>query len=132
MRKLSEIKGEDALDVLADVLEPIAEISSDAEFVKICRSGNKMQAIKHLLKEHKHEVLEVMAILDGEDADTYDPSLIKLPVMLLELFNDPELVSLFQFQDTVTSSGSVTENTEETETKSQASSATRKPRSKKK
>lgn len=114
MRKLSEIKGEDALDVLADVLDPIMDIATDEEFVKVIRSGDKKGAIKNLLKSHKKEVLEVMAILEGESPETYEPPLLKLPSMLLELFNDPELVSLFLSPDQVTSSGSATASIEET------------------
>ena len=133
MRKLSEIKGEDALDVLADVLDPIMEISADEKFVAMCRgNGKKSEIVKHLLKTHKREVLEVMAILDGEDPQTYAPPIVKLPVMLLELFNDPDLISLFQSQDTVTSSGSATENTEEIDKTRTASSNTSKRNAKKK
>ena len=132
MRKLSDIKGEDALDVLAKLLEPMIEISMDAQFVLLVRTKDKIGAVKYLLENHKEEIIAIMAIIEGEDPEKYQPSLVKLPSMLLELFNDPELLLLFQSQGTVTSSGSVMENTEETETKSQASSATRKPRSKKK
>ena len=133
MRKLSEIKGEDALDVLADVLDPIMEISADEKFVAMCRgNGKKSEIVKYLLKTHKCEVLEVMAILDGEDPQTYAPPIVKLPVMLLELFNDPDLISLFQSQDTVTSSGSATENTEETDKTRTALSNTSKRSAKKK
>ena len=117
MRKLSEIKGEDALDVLADVLEPVSVIAQDEEFVKAVRDKkfSKIEMVRYLLKNHKAEILKTMAIIDGKDVENYSPSIIELPVMLLDLLNDPDLLSLFTSQDTVTSSGSVTENTEETE-----------------
>lgn len=114
MRKLSEIKGEDALDVLANIVEEVAEISGDAQFVLLARTKNKMGMVKQLLKEHKREILNILAYIEGEEPETYEPSLIEIPKMLLEFFNDPDLVSLFQSQDTVTSSGSATESTEET------------------
>lgn len=117
MRKLSEIKGEDALDVLADVLEPVSVIEQDEQFVKAVREKefSKIEMVRYLLKNHKSEILKTMAIIDGKDVENYSPSIIELPVMLLDLLNDPDLLSLFTSQDTVTSSGSVTENTEETE-----------------
>lgn len=114
MRKLSEIKGEDALDVLADVLDPFVEIANDAEFVNIVRSGkNKLYIAKYLLKNHKTEVIQILAILDGQDVETYKPNVVQIPLMLLSLLNDPDLTVLFTSADTVTSSGSATENTEE-------------------
>ena len=114
MRKLSEIKGEDAFDVLAEILEPISVIATDEEFVSLVRNHNKIGAVKVLLKNHKKEALFVMAVLDEEDPETYAPSIVRLPSMILELFNDPELLSLFRSQGTVTSSGPATESTEET------------------
>lgn len=115
MRKLSEIKGEDALDVLANIVEEVAIISTDAQFVLLARTKDKMGMVKRLLKEHKSEILHILAYLEGAEPETYEPSLIEIPKMLLELFNDKDLISLFQSQDTVASSGSVMGNTEETE-----------------
>lgn len=114
MRKLSEIKGEGAFDILADLIEPIGEIAEDKTFVALIRAGQKTKAIKHAIKTHKKALIRAMAILEGENPDTYSPSLLRLPAMLLEVFNDPELVALFPSEQTVTSSGSATENTEAT------------------
>lgn len=113
MRKLSEIKGEDALDVLANIVGELAEITGDAQFILFARTGNKMGMVKRLLSEHKREILHVLAYIEGVEPETYEPSLIEIPKLLIELLNDPDLLSLFQSQDTVTSSGSATENTEE-------------------
>ena len=115
MRKLSEIKGEDAMDILADLIEPLAEFTQDQTFVDMVRKGDKIKAVSHAIKAHKKAVLTVMAVLEGEDPETYAPPLLRLPVMLLELFNDPELVALFPSAGTVTSSGSATVNTGENE-----------------
>ena len=115
MRKLSEIKGEDALDVLANIVEEASEICSDAQFVLLARTRDKMGRVKRLLKEHKKEILHVMAYIDGVDPDEFEPSIVQIPRMLIDLLNDPDIASLFFSQDTVTSSGSVTENTEEIE-----------------
>lgn len=114
MRKLSDIKGEDALDILADLIEPAAQFAMDDQFVKLVQGDNNLAAVKYAIKSHKKEVLAIMAILEGEDPKNYTPPLLRLPVMLLELLNDPELISLFQLQGTVTSSGPAMESTEET------------------
>ena len=125
MKKLSEITGEDALNVLADVLDPMIQVSTDEEFVDACRKRDKSKAIKCLLKNHSKEVLTVLAILDGADVENYNPSIVRIPALLVELFNDPDIVSLFTFRDTVTSSGSATESTEATEKRSEILSSTR-------
>lgn len=116
MRKISEIKGEDALDVLADVLEQLSIIFGDQEFAKLVRSGaSRMEEAKYLLKVHKKEILVIMAVLDEADPATYAPSVVQIPIKMMELLNDPDIHLLFPSLDQVTSSGSATANTEATE-----------------
>lgn len=112
MRKLSEIYGEDALDVLADLIEPISEFAQDKTFVDLIRKGEKVKAVQRAIKSHKKAVLSVMAILEDKNPEEYNPPLLRLPVMLLEIFNDPELLVLFPSEQTVTSSGSASGSTE--------------------
>ena len=112
--KLQDIKGERALTVLADLIDPIRELSGDAKFRKML-NGDKLEAVKYLLKNHTKTIITVLAILDGKNPNTYEPNLLTLPVMLLDFFNDPTVIELFGLQsqtDQSASSGSVTENTE--------------------
>lgn len=117
MRKLSEIKGEDALDVLAELIEPLAEFAQDKLFVDLVRRKEYLKACPYAIRSHKKALLRALAILEGVDPAEYNPSLIELPARLLEFFNDPELVLLFPSEQTVTSSGSASESTEEAEDK---------------
>ena len=116
--KLSDIKGEKAIEVLADLMEPAAEIMADEEVVKLARSGQKIKGISTALRKHKKACLTILALTEGENPETYSPSLLAIPKKALELLNDPELMSLFssQSQKEQTSSGSAMENTEEEET----------------
>lgn len=99
--KLSEIKGERALDVLADLIDPVSEIFGDKEIMTELQSGKApAKAIKLALKNHKRAVLDMMAAIDGEDPETYQPSLFVLPKRLLDLLNDPEVQQLFSSQET--------------------------------
>ena len=111
--KLSDIKGEKAIEVLADLLEPVTEIMADKEVVALVRSGQKVKGISAALKNHKKACLTILALTDGEDPATYSPSILSIPMKGLELLNDPELISLFssQSQKDKTFSGSATENT---------------------
>ena len=114
--KLSEYKGEDALDLLADLLEPVAAIMADKEIAALVKSGTqKVKLVSAIIKSHKKEVVEILAILDGENPKTYMEkiTLFTLPTRLLELLNDPELINLFTSQgqnSDKASSGSATES----------------------
>lgn len=117
--RLSDIKGEKALDVVADLIEPVAEIMSDKRIPPLLQSGkaaDRIKAIKIGIKEHKRSVISMMAILHDEDPETYQPSVLTIPVQLLELLNDPEVQALFgsqaQTSDGITS-GPASENIEE-------------------
>ena len=97
--KLSEIKGERALDVLADIIDPVAKICADESIKKAVNSNiPKLAIVRMLLKTHKKEVIEIMAYLDGEEPDKYEINLLTLPVKLLEIMNDPDMASLFTLQ----------------------------------
>lgn len=115
MKKLSEYRGEEALDVLADLIEPAAEIMRDKEVAAVFREKNAAGAISIALKKHKKAVLSIMARLEGENPDTYAPSVLALPMKLMDILNDPEFASLFTSQGQITektNSGSVSVTTE--------------------
>ena len=113
--KLDEIKNEQAIELLADMFDPIMEIASDDKIVSAARSDNKVLMVKHMLKDHARSVFELMALSEGMSADEYECNVLTLPIKLLELFNRPEFSFLFQSQGQKveeTSFGSATENTE--------------------
>lgn len=116
--KLSDIKGERALDVLSEIIEPVAEIAGDAAIRGVISNPRKrLDAIKIALKKHKHSVIQIMAALDGETYEQYVQHLnvLSLPAKLVEIFNDPEMLSLFGISaqtEQTTSSTSASENTE--------------------
>lgn len=123
MLKLSEIKGDNAIDVIADILEPVAVMLADKEVEKTIKS--KVPVIvkaQVILKRQKKAILEILAILNQVDPKEFNPSLIELPVMLMSVIQDieahPELKILFQSQGQMTtsvSSGAVMEPTQGTE-----------------
>ena len=116
MKKLSEYENEEALELLADTLVPITRISADEEFVKKFRSGNVMLAIQYVLKNHKNDVLTILARLEGVPLEEYKCNIFTLPLVLIKLINDPELMDFFASQGlkiNVESFGSAMVNTEE-------------------
>ena len=113
MRSLSEYRGEEALEVLANLIEPASEIMTDKEIAQLYNSGDRMKAIAVAIKNHKKAVIEVLAALDGQPADKYDVNLFTLPLRLLQILNDKEVAQLFTSQGQMgdaKSFGSVSEN----------------------
>jgi hypothetical protein len=122
MRRLQDIKGLEAMDVLADLLDPVTELVKKPEILKVIDENglNDIETIKALIKGGKMEVLQILAILDGrpieEFLETFD--ILTLPVMLYQTFNDDALQAVFTSQgqsEAVKSSGLAMESTEEEE-----------------
>lgn len=108
--KLLDYTGEDALDLLADIMDPVSEILSDTQFRDVVRSGaSTLAVVKSLLKNHKSQILAIMARVEDTSPEEYKPNVFTLPVKLVELINSEEFQELFQLQGQkkgVTSSGS--------------------------
>lgn len=116
MKKLSEYKDEEALDILADLLEPVINIMGDGRIAGYIKEGQKTKAIKTAIKDYKNDVMDMMAILEGKPREEYHCNMLTLPMILLNILNDPVLVDFFSSQAELISeipSGSATESTEE-------------------
>lgn len=99
MKKLSEIRDGDAIELLADLIDPISEIASDEsareEMMKLGKGAAPMELIKPLLKNHKESILKILAIMEGVPYEEYHCNAITLPLRLIEILNDKELINLF-------------------------------------
>ena len=122
--KLSEVKGEKALDMFADLIEPVTEILDDKEIAKIWKSRRKDgagtkailgRAVSAAIKNHKQAVIQILATLDDVPVEQYECNIMSLPKKMLDILNDPAIFELFtlQGQETQTTSGSAMVNTTE-------------------
>ena len=118
--KLSDYKGEAALDILAEIIEPFTAMLADPEIQELAKQENTsaIQYAKPMLKKHKKEIIEILAALENEPVETYKEkiTLLTLPAKLIELLNDSEVQALFQSQhqngvEPLPNFGAVTENT---------------------
>lgn len=116
--KISDIKGEAALDAFADIIDPAMEIMTDPDVSAAYKNPEttRAQLVRMIVKGHKKAVITIMAILDGKDPETYadEINIFTVPAKLMEIINDPEVRSLFHLQgqkQVVVSSGSATGNT---------------------
>lgn len=118
IKNLSDIKGDAALDLIADLMEPAAEIMSDPDVKAAFKGteknpGTPAKAISVAIHNHKKAVTTILALMDEEDPATYKPSAMVIPVRLMQLLNDPDLQSLFTLPNQVSEddiSGSASEN----------------------
>ena len=126
MKSLSDFRDEQALDLLADVFEPVVKIMSDNEFLTAFDKGKRLEAVKIAIKNHKPEVMEVLAAMEGVPVSEYHCNVFTVPIRLGEvvgaIMKEPELMAFFTPQGktkskeyTKTSSGSATGITKETE-----------------
>lgn len=114
--RLSDFKNEEALEVLAEVLEPASVIMSDKELVAMARdAGTRIKAVSHALRNHQREVIAIIAALHRVAPEELEFNIASLGIDLLELFNDRALQEVFLSQGQMTTSesfGSAMENTE--------------------
>ena len=114
--KISEYRDEAALELLANISEPAIEIFADKELTALIREKKSGKAVRVAIKNHKKEVMEILAALEGVPVEEFHCNVFTLPVKLLEILNDRELIAFFSStQESQAFSGNVTENTEETE-----------------
>lgn len=119
IKNLADVKGDAALDLVADLIDPVTEIMSDPVVAAAYRGtekepGSKAKAIKVAIKTHKKAITTILALMDEEDPKTYEPSAMVIPVRLLQILNDPDMNSLFTLPDQSSeenTSGSASENT---------------------
>jgi hypothetical protein len=126
--KLSDIQGERVFDVIADIIDPIANIAEDdaasALFkreklpegmtAKEFATQRARKALPALLKGHKGDIIAILASIEGVSAESYKDALnlVKLMRDATELLSDDAFTALFISAQSETSSGSARENTE--------------------
>lgn len=104
--RLSELKGERAVEVIADLIEPITNIAMDADNLKLFNNkkmdGESLedagirifkQRIPALLKTHKTDVLQILTAVN--DCDPAEMSVMDIINSLIEVVSDKEFMNLF-------------------------------------
>lgn len=99
MGKILEARGDEAIDVLNDLLEPVGAIAADPEINKMMQTGGGgtvLDLARAVLKNHKAEVIQIMAIDDGVTPDEERGVLtaLTIPGRLLKLLSVPAVREL--------------------------------------
>lgn len=127
--RLSDIKGERTLDVIAEIIDPIANIADDEEVsglfkreklpegvtVKSFLLKRVRQHLPLLLKNHKGDIIAILSAIEGVDPAEYEGmlNLVKLVKDCTELLTDEAFEVLFISAQTGERSGSAPVNTED-------------------
>lgn len=107
------LTNEEALDLFADLVEPVSEILFDTEVRKALTENKTAKAVKLAIKRHKRRIIETLALIDGVPVSDYKVNVLTLPLKIMELVNRPEFTELFTSQgqtNAVDVSGSATES----------------------
>lgn len=115
MKKLSDYKGEDALELWDDLLDPLTEIIKNPEVKNLARSGkNRIEIARGLLRLQRKEIVEILLRIDPEPIDGLN-ILSRLIGLLAEIGQNEEIKSFFGFaaqaKTDSESLGSATEST---------------------
>ena len=105
--KLSEITGSRAIDVVAELIQPLANIAGDREIIgklfdttpkgdesrNDAASRRLKENIPVLLKSHNADILKILSIINDQDPDSISvPEIVK---GALDLIGDEDFMALF-------------------------------------
>ena len=128
--KLSDIKGERCLDVVADLIDPIASMAQDEDVVALFKptkvpegeapraffAERMSKGLPALLRGHRSEIIQIMAALEGVTPAAYKRSLTmpKLFTDVFEVLTDEGITAFLSSPAMIArSSGSASASTED-------------------
>jgi hypothetical protein len=109
--KLSQIQGERTYDVIADLIPPVITLAQDEKVADLFKAkelpegmtttnfmlGRLKNSVPYLIKNHKEELSEILATIEGVEKKDYIKSLnlLKLSKDIMELISDEDFVGFF-------------------------------------
>lgn len=107
--RLSQIKGDRVFDVIAEIIDPIANIAQDNDAMALFKRekvpegmdstqffiSRMKKAVPALLKSHKKDVVTILATINGVSNEEYlkNVTMASLIKDLFEMITDEELLS---------------------------------------
>lgn len=114
MKKLTDYKGDEAIELWADLLDPLSVILTDEAIRKVVQSGkSKLDIAKEVLKKHKKEATKILLRIDNTPIDGLN-IILRLVDLITDIGQNEQINGFFgyaeQDQKVKGSSGSPTEN----------------------
>lgn len=102
--KLSEIKGERVLDVIAELIGPITRIAQDKNVSGAIKAadGDQTKAVSDIapliLKEHREDVIGILSTVNGVTREEYAENMTMASAIkdLFDVLTDKELLAFFE------------------------------------
>ena len=126
--RLSDIKGDRTLEVIAEIIDPIANIAEDEEAsvmfkreklpegmtAKKFLMSRVRKSLPALLKVHKADIIAILSSIEGVSTEEYAGALnlVKLVKDCTDLLTDEAFMELFISAQSETNSGSAQESIE--------------------
>ena len=126
--RLSDIKGDRTLEVIAEIIDPIANIAEDEAASAMFKreklpegmTANKFlmkrarKSLPVLLKGHKADIIAILSAIEGISAEEYSGTLnlVKLTKDCIDLLTDEVFMQLFISAQSENTSGSAQESIE--------------------
>lgn len=114
--KLSSIKGDRVLDVIADIIDPIANMVQDKDVAAMFKreavpegmeareffAARMRKSVPALLKGHKSDIIAILAAIEGVAPEQYAASLnfAKLFTDVMELLTDDAFLNFLSSSET--------------------------------
>lgn len=126
--RLSDIKGDRTLEVIAEIIDPIVNIAEDEAASAMFKreklpegmTANKFlmkrarKSLPVLLKGHKADIIAILSAIEGISAEEYSGTLnlVKLTKDCIDLLTDEVFMQLFISAQSENNSGSAQESIE--------------------
>jgi hypothetical protein len=95
--KLSDVKGERSLDVIADLIEPVVSLATSDEFKAAFKGSDGTDNAERLrkyspliIKAHKREIVTILSTIEGVSPEEYEENMTIASVIsdIAELMSD--------------------------------------------
>lgn len=94
MKKLSDYKNEEAIELWADLIGPMARILGDEKTKQIVGLGKPIEIAKGILEAHKDDAVEILLRIDPTPIDGLN-IITRLVGVVLEIMNNEDLRGFF-------------------------------------
>lgn len=99
MKRLSDYHGNEAIELWADLIDPLTAILTDEEIRKSVQSGgNKIEIAKQILKNHSTEATDILLRIDDSPIDGLN-IVLRLVSLLAEIGENEEIKTFFGFAE---------------------------------
>ena len=122
--RLSDVKGDRVFEVLAEVIEPVRNLSSDKDISALFEGSKSdgrdgfskrlLAAVPTVVRKHKDDVVAILAAIEGVSPKDYEASLTmsKLLGDVFQLLTDKDLPGFLSSEE-ASGHGSTSETTED-------------------